>query len=481
MMAQAEDTELRDLVIEALEKNGSLAKIRALLRANIFLAFEDETDNNKQNVSLDNILKLQEGILSLSLIHEFLEFCNLKNTLFVYKSETRQGKEYNYCGQKILLDKLNLTKEDCAKEPVLLLLLKSLLKHHKINLENKDNNSITNKVNNDTTYSNNRNCTYIVNEDSSTTTSNSQSDNSLDEKNKLHLRLQLDNSDTDTSSDSARDKTSAEYIVNENVIEPNKYGVESVIKNTNANCNNSIRPSSYYLNDLKINNNSSSDSTSYIDLKPYNSIDEKMLNTTGVPMLDYTTNIESSLENSVPNLPDNIIEHTDINKNESIKKMDSLPSISINSGSSPSLKYDSSKGSQSEQNHEELGKSDVETVDYSNDFSSSANSKREYGKPAQSPNNSVEEDVSGLNKNDSLESQLQNSHESRSSISISDVADLISEKSSSFGYNKDSSHKQSASNNIVIKSNSNNDDDSGDFSESPVPSLSNLSLDVHTD
>lgn len=60
-MAQAEDTELRDLVIEALERNGSLAKIRALLRANIFLAFEDECENLKQNVNLDNILKLPEG------------------------------------------------------------------------------------------------------------------------------------------------------------------------------------------------------------------------------------------------------------------------------------------------------------------------------------------------------------------------------------------------------------------------------------
>ncbi|XP_013166532.1 PREDICTED: T-cell activation GTPase-activating protein 1-like isoform X2 [Papilio xuthus] len=61
-MAQSEDTELRDLVVEALEKNGSLAKIRALLRANIFLVFEDECENIKQNVSLDSILKLPEGV-----------------------------------------------------------------------------------------------------------------------------------------------------------------------------------------------------------------------------------------------------------------------------------------------------------------------------------------------------------------------------------------------------------------------------------
>nr|XP_037871797.1 centrosomal protein 43 isoform X2 [Bombyx mori] len=58
-MAQSEDTELRDLVIEALEKNGSLAKIRALLRANVFLAFEEDCDI-KQNPSLDNIFNLPE-------------------------------------------------------------------------------------------------------------------------------------------------------------------------------------------------------------------------------------------------------------------------------------------------------------------------------------------------------------------------------------------------------------------------------------
>lgn len=477
-MAQTEDTELRDLVIEALEKNGSLAKIRALLRANIFLAFEDETGNNKENVSLDKILKVPEGILSLSIIHEFLEFCNLNNTLFVYKSETRQGKEYNYGGQKTLLDKLNLSKQDSVNEPILVMLLKILLtQQQKINFDSKDNCN-KKKENKNSAYRDNRNCTYIVNEDSSIATSNSQSDNSLDEKNKLHLRLQMDNSDTDTSSDSTRDKTSAEYILNQHVIESNQYGDESLEKNiNNSNSNNVVVPSPYYLNDLKTNNNSSSDSTSYVELKPYNSVDEKMLNTMGVPTLDNNT-----LENSTQFAQDKLMEQTDIKTNESSQKVDTVPSLSLNSASSTSLKYDNSKQSQSDKKLEDLGKSDVETIDYSNDFSSTANSKQEYEKAMHS-SNSVEEDVSKINKNLSTDSQLQNSQESHSSISISDVADLISEKSSSFGCDKDTScnKKLKPSNDINIRNSPNNDDESGDFSESPVPSLSNLSLDVHTD
>ncbi|KAM3966749.1 uncharacterized protein ACR2FA_012293 [Aphomia sociella] len=480
-MAQAEDTELRDLVVDALEKNGSLAKIRALLRANIFLAFEDETDNVKQNVSLDNILKVPEGMLCLSIVHEFLDFCNLKNTLFVYKSETRQGKEYNYGGQKSLLDKLYMTKHDCIKEPVLLMLLKSLLKHQKIDIQSKGVNN-TKQENNDPTY--NQNCTYIVNEDSSTTASNSQSDNSLDEKNKLHLRLPLDNSDTDTSSDSARDKTSSEYVLNQHVIESAQHQRESVIQNVNSLIsNNQIIAPSYYLNDLKVNNNSSSDSTSYVELKPYNSVDEKMLNTTGVPILDNTINIDNNIESSKQIQQNKSIEQTDINKNTNVSKVDTLPSPSISYASSTSLKKDNSKESVHEtKGHEEHGKSDGETIDYSYDFSSSENSKKDSIAPLKSPI-SINE-VSKSNKNVTNDSQLQNSQDSHSSISISDIADLLSEKSSSFGHTNDidsSDNKHKGSSNKISKRNSNNDDDSGDFSESPVPSLSNLSLDVHSE
>ncbi|XP_045455519.1 centrosomal protein 43-like [Melitaea cinxia] len=179
-MAQTEDTELRDLVIEALEKNGSLAKIRALLRANIFLAFEDECENLKQNETLDKLLLLPEG--------------------------KRQGTEYTYEGRNNVADKLNINWNDqSGNKPILLTLVNNILNQSQKNIYKQDNkHSHFNRLNRNKNYKADQDCTYIVHEDSNTTTSYSQSDNSSDEKNKLDLRLTLDNSDTDTSSGSLR-------------------------------------------------------------------------------------------------------------------------------------------------------------------------------------------------------------------------------------------------------------------------------------
>ena len=51
MSAADEDTELRDLVAQTLHQQGILSKIKAQLRASIFLAL-DEHDHGKLNVSL---------------------------------------------------------------------------------------------------------------------------------------------------------------------------------------------------------------------------------------------------------------------------------------------------------------------------------------------------------------------------------------------------------------------------------------------
>lgn len=492
-MAQAEDTELRDLVIEALEKNGSLAKIRALLRANIFLAFENECENIKQNVTLDNILNIPEGVLCLSIINEFLEFCNLKNTLFVYKAETRQGKEYKYEGQKVLLDKLNLVKYGGKKEPILITLIKSTLKlsQNKFFEQNDvSNNTKAPEKSYENAFKDDENCTYIVHEDTSTTTtSNSQSDNSSDEKNKLHLRLQLDNSDTDTSSDSVRGKTSSEYIPNEHVIDHNKQNMKNVFGSQNQDNskqitnliigNNQENLSSYYLNEFKVGQNSSSDSTSYVELKPFSSIDEKLLNTTGVPILG---NLDGKLLSPTKQ------QSPGININNDLKSPNPGSTFSSAVNQSASLKDENHKfGKHSESKiMEESGKSDAETADYSFDFSSPSSKKEISGKP-KSPNSAHEDLTSHSNKNMSHESHAQNSASSQSSVSISDVADLLSEKSFSYGQNNidgnqpDEIKSKLSNSNDAKKESSRNEDDSGDFSESPIPSLSNLSLDVQSD
>lgn len=489
-MAQSEDTELRDLVIEALERNGSLAKIRALLRANVFLAFEDDYENIKQNVSLDNILKLPEGKLSLSIVHEFLEFCNLKNTLFVYMAESRQKKDYSYDGTKKLSEKLNLPKVETVKEPILITLLKILSQRK--NYEHTDNHNL--KVD-DTNFKDDQNCTYIVHEDSSSSTSsNSQSDNSYDEKNKLHLRLQLDNSDTDTSSDSARDKSSSEYITNQNIVLNSKRqslekskGSPSAPSGRNQKLdydehNNSFRNGTHRLQELKLTN-SSSDSTSYADVNLYRPILENMQKTIRLPKTD-----EEPKESIVIQSTSNIGTH---NHNPNDTKVIS-PSATLSSGStmSPSKENDNEVGAVTKSLIEESAKSDAETTAYSYDFTASTLTKNKQIDGSQSPELPHEEyDSKSPDKNVSIESPHQNSQSSQSSVSISDVADLISENNSLFNHpmnfvnnitvNKTGIDEQSKKLSPVDKSRIS--DDSTEFSESPIPSLSNLSLDIHSD
>ncbi|CAH0722452.1 unnamed protein product, partial [Brenthis ino] len=483
-MAQSEDTELTDLVVEALEKNGSLAKIRALLRANIFLAFEDDCENIKQNETLDKILLLPEGKLCLSIIHEFLNFCNLKNTLFVYKTETRQGREYTYDGENIIADKLNL-KNDTEKEPLLLTLIKNVIKsnHRSIHIQN-DKNSLKRQVRGKNYYSDDQNSTYIVNEDSSTTTSNSQSDNSSDEKNKLDLRLNLDNSDTDTSSGaSMRGRNSSEYIINNHTksnVNQNILHMKSnkQLGSRNANYTNKNNLTDNYSQDLKMFNNSSTDSTSYVELKPFNPVDAVLLNTTGLPIKE--DKIDSKLVS-----PQTSISNS---KLESLSVAETSNSNSENNISGSSHQNPSSKASIKNSKIDSV-QLDAEVTEYSYDFTSPPVSakKETLEKLTQSPR-SIHEDLIMNKSNDSSnESHKHNSLNSQSSVSLSDVADLISERSSNKHSISSNQHKLSTSNKSNKNSNGdryqakNVSDDSGDFSDSPIPSLSNLSLDIHSD
>ncbi|KAI5642524.1 dentin sialophosphoprotein-like [Phthorimaea operculella] len=489
-MAQTEDTELRDLVVEALEKNGSLAKIRALLRANVFLVFEDEGQNLKQNVSLDNILKVPEGAICLSIIHEFLEFCNLKNTLFVYMAESRQGTDYSYQGQSKLADKLGLPRKETTKEPILITLLKQAMKtsSQRKYFNQNDAHNLKNQDKQDENNFNDQNCTYIVHEDSnSSATSNSQSDNSSDEKNKLHLRLQLDNSDTDTSSDSARDKSSSEYIPSEHIIKTSE-----TEQHTGTRFSQNLSPEvrhvkqspiygdksnqANFLQELQIINNSSSDSTSYRDLKQYHHSEEKLLNTTGVPVTD-----TKAKDFPIPQPHLNISQGSD--------KTDT-PQLTATKADSASDTISTEKNDNEttfKKNNNDVWKSDVDTAEYSNDFTSSPDNKNAdiTDNSPKSPPSNKDEDIKEA-KNLSFESPRQSSQSSQSSVSISDVADLISERSTSFGKNHDNNslnakHTNNNLTKVLHKDRSKQSNDSADFSESPVPSLSNLSLDIHSD
>ncbi|XP_030064958.1 centrosomal protein 43 isoform X5 [Microcaecilia unicolor] len=93
MSAMEEDTELRDLLVQTLENSGVLNKIKAELRAAVFLALEEQEkiEQNKTplvNESLKKFLNTKDGRLVSSLIMEFLQFFNLDFTLAVFQPET---------------------------------------------------------------------------------------------------------------------------------------------------------------------------------------------------------------------------------------------------------------------------------------------------------------------------------------------------------------------------------------------------------
>ncbi|XP_006871244.1 PREDICTED: FGFR1 oncogene partner isoform X2 [Chrysochloris asiatica] len=94
-----EDTELRDLLVQTLENSGVLNRIKAELRAAVFLALEEqEKVENKTplvNESLKRFLNTKDGRLVASLVAEFLQFFHLDFTLAVFQPETStfQGLE----------------------------------------------------------------------------------------------------------------------------------------------------------------------------------------------------------------------------------------------------------------------------------------------------------------------------------------------------------------------------------------------------
>ncbi|XP_067391972.1 centrosomal protein 43 isoform X3 [Emydura macquarii macquarii] len=92
MAAAEEDTELRDLLVQTLESSGVLNKIKAELRAAVFLALEEqEKVENKTplvNESLKKFLSTKDGRLVAGLVAEFLQFFNLDFTLAVFQPES---------------------------------------------------------------------------------------------------------------------------------------------------------------------------------------------------------------------------------------------------------------------------------------------------------------------------------------------------------------------------------------------------------
>lgn len=89
MSVTEDDVELRDLVVQTLESNGILGKIKAQLRASVFLTLDEEEKKNPlENERLNSFCETMEGLQVVSLFKEFLKFYNLDYTLSVFEPET---------------------------------------------------------------------------------------------------------------------------------------------------------------------------------------------------------------------------------------------------------------------------------------------------------------------------------------------------------------------------------------------------------
>lgn len=118
-----EDTELRDLVATTLDNCGILGKIKAQLRANVYIALE-QGDNVKNkstlvNNKLTDFLSTTNGRLVASLVREFLVFFDLDFTLAVFDPETNIDNHLKYRGREKLTDALGLTELTDTKSPLL--------------------------------------------------------------------------------------------------------------------------------------------------------------------------------------------------------------------------------------------------------------------------------------------------------------------------------------------------------------------------
>ncbi|XP_038583544.1 FGFR1 oncogene partner isoform X5 [Micropterus salmoides] len=127
MSATEDDTELRDLLIQNLENSGVLNKLKAEMRAAVFLAMDeqDKLENKTPliNENLKKSLLSRDGRLVASLILDFLQVFNLDFTLAVFQPEINSLNGLD--SRDLICRDLDLSESEVNKNcPLLLELVK---------------------------------------------------------------------------------------------------------------------------------------------------------------------------------------------------------------------------------------------------------------------------------------------------------------------------------------------------------------------
>ncbi|KAJ8943594.1 hypothetical protein NQ318_006596 [Aromia moschata] len=127
-MSVEEDVELKDLLAQTLETNGCLARIRAQLRASIFLALDEDIKLSRHQPLMNNKIKThletEEGKTMFCIVREFLEFFNLCFTVSVFEPESYAGTCYQYEGRQKVAKALGLDVFEDKTVPLLLQLIR---------------------------------------------------------------------------------------------------------------------------------------------------------------------------------------------------------------------------------------------------------------------------------------------------------------------------------------------------------------------
>lgn len=136
-MYSEEETELRDLIMQNLENCGFLNKIKAEIRAGVFLALEEDGNLKTKipilNQKFDDFINTAEGKLTVSLIREFLVYYSLNFTLSIFDPEVASP---SYISRSELCDQLNV-KTLNEEEPLLVTLLKGIFEVQNLSSSNK--------------------------------------------------------------------------------------------------------------------------------------------------------------------------------------------------------------------------------------------------------------------------------------------------------------------------------------------------------
>ncbi|KAK5640378.1 hypothetical protein RI129_011189 [Pyrocoelia pectoralis] len=113
-MSVEEDVELRDLVAQTLELNGCLPKIRAQLRASIFLALDENEQAEKKeplkNTKIKAQLESKTGRAMFCIVREFLEYFDLDFTISVFEPESYLGSGYRYESRSQIIEDLGIAQ-----------------------------------------------------------------------------------------------------------------------------------------------------------------------------------------------------------------------------------------------------------------------------------------------------------------------------------------------------------------------------------